>query len=58
MSFFPVLGPSGKLVYLTGVISDVGDDYVQVKSNPHAYEFYLIPISSLTAVTNEDPPAI
>jgi len=55
---FPVLDTAGKLVHLTGVITDVGDDYVEVRSTPKAHEFYYVPISSLTAVTNEDPPAI
>jgi hypothetical protein len=55
---FPVLGTTGKLVHFTGVITDVGDDYVEVRSDPKSGEFYYIPLSSLTAVTNEDPPAI
>ena len=54
---FPVLGTNG-LVSLTGVITDVGNDYVKWQSTPKATTFYLIPISSIAAVTTEIPPSI
>jgi hypothetical protein len=55
---FPVLSSAGRLVYLPGIITDVGDDYVKVQSSTDSADFYFIPISSLSAVTNLDPPTI
>jgi hypothetical protein len=54
---FPVIGGNG-LVSLTGVITDVGTDYIKWQSKPNVGPFYLIPISSIAAVTTEIPPSI
>jgi hypothetical protein len=54
---FPVLGTSG-LVSLTGVIVDVGTDYIKWQSTPKTGPFYMIPINAIAAITTEIPPSI